>query len=115
MVDNNSNRNNSIATKTYLVRVGVGTVCEAVRENYDYIMVEGPDSAVASEQAWKAHCPEAFEDANQGHWMTYSGRRAFQLNDDRDEIDANCIYWLENVTEVEHADARVLRKYLRRR
>ncbi|HEY5912781.1 MAG TPA: hypothetical protein VJA21_19445 [Verrucomicrobiae bacterium] len=96
--------------RTFLVRYGVATLgLSGERENFGLGLVEAPDVDVARALAWAEHVDEEFED---GRWVKYNGHRAFQLSEDAPDIDANCIYWLDDIKEVPDADAGVLRKYL---
>lgn len=85
-------------------------------------VVEARDILAAEEAALREHVNEGFseeepfgpEDNEDGTWFAFRGLRAFEISDTHAEVDAGNVLWIENLREIDAADAQVLMKHLHR-
>ena len=93
------------------------THSDHVRENCELGLVEAKSPADAEDIALEIHCPDGFEQEDQGvlegNWIDWRGHSAFQLGyDGVPDVDQNCVFWIESVIEVPETEAVIFRKYL---
>jgi hypothetical protein len=120
--------NNKTTPKYWLATCVTRLIDGDYADHESYCIVIAPDILAAENEALRLHVPEGFneetglpwteqdyeeegaEDYISGKWITCNGFRAFELDGDRPQVDANNIFFIRHLREISREEAAVYEK-----
>lgn len=105
--------------KTFIVKLGLRTWgVETPIDNFSTRLLRAENYRSALKKAERIHMPKAFMIEPQGEWVWFqlesndADRRGFLYDEDCNEVDADCLHWVEKVIEVADEDVAAIERYL---